>query len=60
MEQEIKELKERIIFLEALLELNSHVLEKAIETNRILIEYLKEKKIKINYLGLLSSSFAFK
>ncbi|WP_270364382.1 hypothetical protein [Enterococcus malodoratus] len=44
MKQEIKVLKERIIFLEALLELTSHGLEKAIETNRILIEYLKNKK----------------
>lgn len=42
MEQEIQELKERIIFLETLLELNSHGLEKSIETNRILINYLKE------------------
>ncbi|MFC4698492.1 MULTISPECIES: hypothetical protein [Lactobacillales] len=45
MEQEIKELKERIVFLEALLELNSHGLEKSIETNRVLIEYLKNRKI---------------
>ena len=43
MEQEINELKERIVFLEALLELNSHGLDKAIETNRMLIEYLKNK-----------------
>ena len=42
MDQEIKDLKERIVFLEALLELNSHGLEKAIETNRLLIEYLRK------------------
>lgn len=44
MEQEIKKLKERIDFLEALLELSSHGLEKAIETNRVLIEYFKKNK----------------
>lgn len=44
MEQENKELKERVIFLEALLEMNAAGLEKAIETNRMLIEYLKENK----------------
>lgn len=48
MEQEIKDLKERIIFLEALLELNSHGLEKAIETNRILVKYLKNQDSEIN------------
>ena len=48
MEQEIKDLKERIIFLEALLELNSKGLEKAIETNRILIDYLKNQDSEIN------------
>lgn len=41
MELEIKELKERIIFLEALLELNSHSLKKSLETNRMLLDYLK-------------------
>lgn len=44
MEQENKYLKERIAFLEALLELNSRGLEKAIETNSILIQYLKNKE----------------
>lgn len=48
MEQEINELKERIIFLEALLELNSHGLEKALETNKILINYLKNQDCEIN------------
>lgn len=43
MEQEINEIKEQIVFLEALLELNSNRLEQAIETNRILIRFLKEK-----------------
>ena len=45
MEQENEYLKERIAFLEALLELNSKGLEKAIETNKILINYLKVNKI---------------
>lgn len=48
MEQEINELKERIIFLEALLELNSRGLEKAIETNRMLISYLKNQDSEVN------------
>lgn len=47
MEQEIKELKEQIAFLEALLDLNSESLKKAIETNRMLIEYLKKQKITV-------------
>ncbi|MBO0477936.1 hypothetical protein DOK76_12755 [Vagococcus sp. DIV0080] len=44
MEQENKELKEMVIFLEALLEMNAAGLEKAIETNRMLIDYLRKKK----------------
>ncbi|MFW3538226.1 hypothetical protein [Vagococcus fluvialis] len=43
MEKENNELKERIVFLEALLEMNAAGLEKAIETNRMLIEYLRKQ-----------------
>lgn len=47
MEEEIKEhiehLNKRIEFLEALLEVNSGTLEKAIKTNQILIEGLKKR-----------------
>lgn len=43
MEKEIQVLKERVVFLEALLELNSQSLKTAIETNEKLMEYLKTK-----------------
>ena len=39
------ELKERILFLEALLEMNTVGLEKAIETNRLLIDYLRKNNV---------------
>jgi hypothetical protein len=45
MNKEIKYLKEKIEFLEALLELNSLSLEKAMETNRKLIDYVKTKEL---------------
>lgn len=48
MEQENKYLKERVTFLEALLELNSKSLEKSLETNRLLIDYLKNQDSDIN------------
>lgn len=43
MEKEVVYLKEKIKFLELLLEVNSGTLEKVIETNRILIEELKRR-----------------
>lgn len=43
MDQEIKALKEKVVFLEALLDMNSHSLKTAIETNEKLIEFLKTK-----------------
>jgi len=43
MEDTIKHLMERINFLEALLEVNSGTLDKAMETNRMLIEELKKR-----------------
>ena len=43
MEQEIKTLKERVVFLEALLDMNSQSLKTAIETNEKLIEHFKMK-----------------
>lgn len=43
MEQEIKTLKERVVFLEALLDMNSQSLKTAIETNEKLIEHFKTK-----------------
>ncbi|MGM8213543.1 hypothetical protein ACLIBH_12270 [Virgibacillus sp. W0430] len=43
MEKEIVYLKEKVKFLELLLEVNSETLEKAIETNRLLIEELKRR-----------------
>ena len=45
MEKEIVYLKEKIEFLETLLEVNSGTLEKVIETNRTLIEELKKRAI---------------
>lgn len=45
MEQENKYLKERIAFLEALVDMQYESVKKAIETNRVLINYLKDKKI---------------
>lgn len=44
MEQENQYLKDRIAFLEALLEVNTQGLKIAIETNRKLIDYLKKEK----------------
>lgn len=44
MEYTIKHLMERIIFLEALLEVNSGTLDKAMKTNRMLIEELKKRE----------------
>jgi hypothetical protein len=43
MDQEIKALKEKVVFLEALLDMNSQSLKTAIETNEKLIEFLKTK-----------------
>ncbi|EOL45784.1 hypothetical protein [Enterococcus caccae] len=43
MDLEVKYLKEKIEFLEALLELNSNSLQKAMESNRKLIDYIKYK-----------------
>ncbi|MGM0124705.1 hypothetical protein IGI37_002099 [Enterococcus sp. AZ194] len=42
MEQENQYLKERIAFLEALIDVQTETLEKAIATNAKLINYLKE------------------
>lgn len=39
---EEKKLKERIAFLEALLDLNFETIEKTLETNRLLLEVLKK------------------
>ncbi|OTN76751.1 hypothetical protein A5886_001830 [Enterococcus sp. 8G7_MSG3316] len=44
MDEEIKFLKEKIEFLEALLELNSLSLEKAMETYKKLIDYIRNKE----------------
>lgn len=41
----IEHLNKRIEFLEALLEVNSGTLEKAMKTNRLLIEELKKRAI---------------
>lgn len=43
MTTETEYLKERIVFLEALLEVNSATLSKAMQTNRILIEEIKKR-----------------
>lgn len=43
MEDTIKHLMNRINFLEALLELNAGTLEKAMETNRMLIEEMSKR-----------------
>ncbi|MDA9472664.1 hypothetical protein [Enterococcus sp. 5H] len=40
---EEKKLKERIAFLEALLDLNFETIEKALETNRLLLHALKKR-----------------
>lgn len=45
MKEELTYLKEKIKFLEALLDVNAGTLEKAIKTNRILIEELKKRAI---------------
>lgn len=50
MEKEIEYLKEKIKFLELLLEVNSGTLEKAIETNRVLIEELKRELCKLSMI----------
>lgn len=45
MEKENKYLKDRIKFLEALLDINAETLDKTLETNRILIEELKKESL---------------
>lgn len=45
MNEEIKQLKDKIYFLETLLEMNAETLKKAIETNRVLIDQLKKQKL---------------
>lgn len=37
----IKQLKERIIFLETLIDLNDQTIEKCLETNKLLLKQLK-------------------
>lgn len=44
MEEEMKFLKEKIEFLEALLELNSLSLEKAMDSNKKLIDYIRKNE----------------
>lgn len=44
MKEELKFLKEKIEFLEALLELNSLSLEKAMESNKKLIDYIRKNE----------------
>ena len=55
MEQGIQELKERIAFLEVLLELNSHAIEKSIETNKVLINYLKNQDCEVKSIAKSAS-----
>ena len=43
MEKEIVYLKEKVKFLGALLDVNLGTLEKALETNRLLVEELKRR-----------------
>lgn len=43
LEQENEQLKEKIYFLETILEMNTNSLDKAMETNRMLMEELKKK-----------------
>lgn len=43
LEQENKQLKEKIYFLETILEINTNSLDKVMETNRMLMEELKKK-----------------
>lgn len=43
MNEELQYLKERIQFLEALLDINAETLSKAMETNHKLIEELKKR-----------------
>ena len=44
MENNIEDLKNRVKFLELLLQVNSETLSKSIETNRILIEEIKKER----------------
>lgn len=44
MNQENQYLKDRIAFLEAMIDLQTDTINKALETNRILINYLKDKE----------------
>lgn len=41
--EEIQRLKERIKFLESIIDINSETLRKAIETNRMLVEIIKKE-----------------
>lgn len=45
MEKENQYLKERITFLEALVDLQADTINKALETNSTLINYLKDKEV---------------
>lgn len=44
MEQENQYLKERIAFLEALVDLQADTINTALETNSTLVKYLKDKE----------------
>lgn len=44
MEQENQYLKERIAFLEALVDLQADTIKTALKTNSVLIDYLKDKE----------------
>lgn len=41
MEKENEYLKEKIVFLEAMLEINGKTLEKSITTNQVLMDFLR-------------------
>lgn len=49
MEQENQYLKERITYLEMLLDLNAESLQKAIVTNEKLIQYIKSQDSSIKF-----------
>lgn len=46
MDESIEYLKKRINFLETLLEVNLATLDKAMTTNRMLVEQLKKERVK--------------
>lgn len=44
MSEKINDLKDRIIFLEKIIELNNETIEKYSETNKLLMEQLKKSR----------------